>query len=104
MGLENLHDLTAAAPHELAVEVVDREGKYYYGRYSEFSIGSEIERYVLKEVGNYSGSSRGSTDLDGLLEHRGQAFSTFDEDNDANEAEHCAIKTESAWWFTSSCR
>ncbi|XP_039437976.1 ficolin-1-like isoform X2 [Culex pipiens pallens] len=104
MGLENLHDLTAAAPHELAVEVVDREGKYYYGRYSEFSIGSEMERYALKEVGNYSGSSRGSTDFDGLSKHRGQAFSTFDEDNDSNEDEHCAIQTESAWWFMSSCR
>ncbi|KAL1396713.1 hypothetical protein pipiens_002623 [Culex pipiens pipiens] len=31
MGLDKLHKITTGAPHELAVEVVDREGKYYYG-------------------------------------------------------------------------
>ncbi|EDS30021.1 conserved hypothetical protein [Culex quinquefasciatus] len=97
MGLERVHRLTSADPHELAVEI-DVFGEYKYARYSSFAVGSEAEKYVLNEVGNYSGTAK-----DALTVQRGRAFSTFDEDNDLDENKNCAIRMAGGWWFAGSC-
>ncbi|XP_039437970.2 ficolin-3-like [Culex pipiens pallens] len=97
MGLEKMHRLTSADPHELVVEMV-MNGAYEYARYTSFGVGSEMEKYTLKKVGNYSGTA-----MDALAVHKGRPFTTFDEDNDSDLIKSCAISTAGGWWFADNC-
>ncbi|XP_050093777.1 ryncolin-1-like [Anopheles aquasalis] len=94
IGLERLHQLTSATPHELFVAVRDYEEVNAYAWYGEFEIGSESEQYRLKKLGRYSGSAG-----DSMRTQEGMKFSTKDRDNDEDSAIHCAQKHEGAWWY-----
>lgn len=94
MGLEQLHSLTSAQPHELLIVMQDFDNSKRYAKYDLFEIGSESEQYVLKSLGKYSGNAG-----DSLTYHKGSKFSTKAKDNDDHPDFNCAEKFRSAWWF-----
>ncbi|XP_058178527.1 fibrinogen-like protein 1 [Anopheles ziemanni] len=98
LGLEQLHIMTSSGRHELLVLVEDFEGNSAYALYDEFKIASEEEKYKLT-VGKYSGTVGDSLDY-----HNGSKFSTFDQDNDADDDNNCAKDFQGAWWFEYSLK
>ncbi|KFB38463.1 AGAP011225-PA-like protein [Anopheles sinensis] len=94
LGLEHIHQMTKNRSHELLVEVKDFHGNYGYAIYTEFSIGSESEMYVLKKLGTYSGTAGNA-----MIVNKNQKFSTFDRDNDSLEDGNCAEQRHGAWWY-----
>lgn len=94
LGLERIHEITNAGRHELLVEMVTFDDRYYYARYSSFEIGNEQEKYILKKLGSYSGTAG-----DALKVHVGMRFSTFDGDNDRAQTVFCSVKYTGGWWF-----
>ncbi|XP_013108109.2 fibrinogen-like protein 1 [Stomoxys calcitrans] len=93
LGLEEIHQLTNSQPQELLVLLGDDEGKVAYAKYENVVIGSEKEKYELKELGEYSGDAG-----DSLCYHVGKQFSTFDQDNN-DEMQRCAKVWVGGWWF-----
>ncbi|XP_058120160.1 microfibril-associated glycoprotein 4-like [Anopheles ziemanni] len=93
LGLEYVHQITKNRPHELLVEMKDFHGNYGYAKYEEFEIGNESEKYALKKLGKYSGTSG-----DAMRNDKDEKFSTFDQDNDKDER-HCAEQRHGAWWY-----
>ncbi|XP_061386660.1 ryncolin-1-like, partial [Musca vetustissima] len=95
IGLEKLHKLTTAVPVvELKIILKSWDDEERYAIYDGFQIGNETEKYELKFVGEYSGTTE-----DKLTKHLGLKFSTFDEDNDTASS-NCAQSFEGGWWFT----
>ncbi|XP_055538662.1 microfibril-associated glycoprotein 4-like [Wyeomyia smithii] len=93
LGLDKIHAFTAAAPHELLVELTGFDGAYWYGAYSLFEVSSEREGFALKKLAGFRGSA------DCLSAHLGQKFSTFDNDNDGLSGQNCAVRHDGAWWY-----
>uniref|UniRef100_A0A1Q3FMN6 Putative ficolin-1 n=1 Tax=Culex tarsalis TaxID=7177 RepID=A0A1Q3FMN6_CULTA len=98
LGLENVFQVTARKPHEMVVEYQPGSGPRLYSKYPSFAIGSEAEKYALKDLGSYSGTAR-----DCITASKGANFSTFDEDNNTNGDSNCAVLSKGAWWYTSDC-
>ncbi|KAH8322643.1 hypothetical protein KR059_002142, partial [Drosophila kikkawai] len=93
LGLEKLHQMTKAQPHELLIQLKDPYGNRTYAHYDNFQIGSENESYNLKSLGNFSG-----TNIDALSHNLGMKFSTYDRDNDMM-VNNCAEILLGGWWF-----
>uniref|UniRef100_A0A182WBG0 Fibrinogen C-terminal domain-containing protein n=1 Tax=Anopheles minimus TaxID=112268 RepID=A0A182WBG0_9DIPT len=95
LGLENLHKLLAKGPHELLVVMENQDGEIGYAHYDNFSIGTAVERYPIKTIGEYSGTAG-----DSLSFHIGSKFTTYDQDNDSRKF-NCASMLHGGWWFNS---
>ncbi|KAH8322642.1 hypothetical protein KR059_002143, partial [Drosophila kikkawai] len=93
LGLEKLHQMTKAHPHELLIQLKDLYGNITYAHYDNFQIGSENESYYLKSYGNFSGTS-----INGFSYNLGMKFTTFDRDND-KLVTNCANHLLGGWWF-----
>ncbi|XP_073844927.1 ryncolin-4-like [Musca autumnalis] len=93
IGLDKLNKLTNSRPYELLIVMEDWDNDSRYARYDQFIIGTEAEKYVLKELGKYSGSAG-----DALGYSLGQKFTTKDQDNDVWN-KNCAVEFTGAWWY-----
>lgn len=90
LGLEKMHQITRSGNYEALVVLKGENGKDYDAKYSQFTIGSEFERYTLK-FGKYI---EGVSDELGI--HNGKKFST----TDLNSANNTCVNTfRSGWWF-----
>ncbi|XP_052222090.1 techylectin-5B-like [Dreissena polymorpha] len=95
LGNEHIYTLTKDKQRELRIDINTWNGKQY-ALYSNFSISSESEKYRLRLSG-YSGDAG-----DGVGEHNGQSFSTFDADNDNMMQKCCACNFGGGWWYHSN--
>lgn len=94
LGLKNMHQLTAAKPHEMHVVLEDFDGKRVVAKYSQFVVGSAAEKYSLKSLGTYSGDAG-----DSLKFSLNMKFTTPDSDNDVDDGKNCATEFSGAWWY-----
>ncbi|XP_020909205.1 ryncolin-2 isoform X2 [Exaiptasia diaphana] len=94
LGLDKINRLTHQVKNRLRVDLEDTKGKGAYAEYDYFAVASEQSKYKLG-IGTYSGTAG-----DSLSGHRNFAFSTKDQDNDANSGS-CAVLYKGAWWYTS---
>ena len=93
LGLDNINSLTQNARMMLKIDLEDFEGNKRYAEYEDFAVREEWYKYRL-DIGEYSGNAG-----DSLIRHNGQAFSTWDQDNDDDSARHCATRYPGAWWY-----
>uniref|UniRef100_A0A182QXC8 Fibrinogen C-terminal domain-containing protein n=1 Tax=Anopheles farauti TaxID=69004 RepID=A0A182QXC8_9DIPT len=93
LGLDKLHAIVSTRQHELLIVMEDFDGVVAYAHYDDFSIGGESEKYVLKTVGQYTGTAG-----DSFSRHKDERFSTYDQDNDKHDS-NCAKWVSGAWWF-----
>nr|XP_053628103.1 angiopoietin-4-like [Cherax quadricarinatus] len=94
LGNENIYLLTNQRVSKLRVDLADFDQQSGYAVYSAFAIGSELEGYSLKMLGQYSGDAG-----DSLRYQVGRRFSTIDVDNDAWAEKSCARDHQGAWWY-----
>uniref|UniRef100_A0A182J9N9 Uncharacterized protein n=1 Tax=Anopheles atroparvus TaxID=41427 RepID=A0A182J9N9_ANOAO len=99
LGLDAIHQLTVAVPHELAFVAESFRGERRWARYSLVEIGGETDRYRLQKLGVYSGTLG-----DEFTYNKGMEFSTYDQDHDQFGDVNCALRTASGWWHRSCTR
>ncbi|XP_064551543.1 angiopoietin-related protein 7-like [Drosophila montana] len=97
LGLERIHRLTRAQPHELYIHMERFDGDIKYRRYDQFAISGEEDQYTLITLAK----SEGSATNDYLLYHKDKKFSTFDRDNDNLNSGNCASRDNcgGGWWY-----
>lgn len=94
MGLELIHKMTSARPHELVIEMISESDRKFYNSYSPFVIGKESDKYPLKEIGIEIGTAG-----DVIRRNLGTKFSTRDNDNDGLDHTDCAEQEHGGWWY-----
>jgi hypothetical protein len=95
LGNDKIAALTNSGPkYELRIDMESFEGLKKYANYNNFKIGFADEKYKIKSLGEF----RGSTVDTFTSYHLTQSFSTYDQDNDKHSG-HCAEDFKSGWWF-----
>ncbi|XP_058818674.1 ficolin-2-like [Topomyia yanbarensis] len=93
LGNDKIHQLTKDQPREIHFLLTDWDDRTAIAKYTSFQIGSEVEKYVLKSIGYYSGTAG-----DSFTAHLNSKFSTPDQDNDLKNV-NCANLYHGAWWY-----
>ncbi|XP_001841905.2 ficolin-1 [Culex quinquefasciatus] len=93
MGLEKIHLLTSQKPRMLLVYLEDFGGISKFAVYDNFEVGSENEKYILKNVLRLYGTLD-----DSLVIHKESTFTTRDVDFTL-----CVDKYFGAWWNSKKC-
>lgn len=83
---------TNRVPSELRVDLHNWAGNTAYAKYRFFMVEGAKAKYKL-HVTKYSGTAG-----DSFTYHNGQAFSTYDVDNDPHSS-NCAKAYHGAWWY-----
>lgn len=99
LGLEKIYRLTHDQPHELYMHMERFNGESIFARYNHFAIAGEENKYNLTSLGSYSGNANN----DQMRYHEGNAFSTFDSDNDKWKNGNCAKGNHGGWWYNECC-
>jgi len=94
LGNDLLADLTSAQQYKLRVDLGDWSGNTRYAEYSLFRVSDSRDKYRLSRLGTYTGNAD-----DSLAKHRGQKFTTYDQDNDSWPTRNCATDWRGAWWY-----
>ena len=100
LGLEAIHNLTAAQPMSLQIDVVPFNIPAVSIPYEQFHVGDAASDYLLTIT---SDTTRDDTLYTSMNYHSGSRFSTYDRDNDRYGNFHCAARFGSGWWFNACC-
>ena len=93
LGNEYMHQLTNARSYKLRFDLEDWDGNTGYAEYASFVVTSESDNYRLL-LGDYSGTASADASVDqvyGFLANNNSQFTTYDRDNDSNDALNCAL-------------
>ena len=103
LGLQKLHLLTGyGTKYKLRVELGSWSGKSEWAEYNNFSVGHRNTQYML-HVDGYTGNTFADSINPSYqpYQNNGQAFSTWDRDNDDWYTESCAefYAGGGGWWY-----
>ena len=97
VGNEFVYQYTKAYPTEMIMEGITFTGAKATSKMQNFTLSNEESKYIFE----YDA-------CEGLCgdwgNDKGQKFSTFDRDNDADSSKNCAIRYPGGWWFTACFR
>ena len=96
LGLEAIHNLTAAQPMSLQIDVEPFHIPAVSIPYQQIHVGDAASEYLLTIT---SDTPDYDTLCNSLNYHSGRKFSTYDRDNDENPTYHCAVRLKAGWWF-----
>ena len=91
-GLEQIHCLTQRGQWEMRVDYQNKDKIWSYFHYTNFSVGSANEEYLLT-VGGFTGIGG-----DYFAYHNNMKFTTTDNWNDKWHR-NCASNYKSGWWY-----
>ncbi|XP_064551624.1 microfibril-associated glycoprotein 4-like [Drosophila montana] len=96
LGLERIHRLTRAQPHELYIHMERFDGDIKYRRYEQFAISGEEDQYTLITLAKSEGSATKQLEY-----HKDSKFTTYDRDNDNWDSGNCASRDlhGGGWWY-----
>ena len=101
LGLKNIRRLTSdGTTWALKIDMESTNGATAHSSYDSFTISNATTKYTLS-VGKYSGNGGDSlknTGNDGIYNHNGMPFSTYDQDND-RDPNNCAQEFKGGWWY-----
>ena len=64
-------------------------------KYSSFEVADACNNYTV-EISGFTGNGGDSL---ATAQQNGQAFSTYDVDNDSSDTSNCAERFKGAWWY-----
>ncbi|KAJ8023059.1 Fibrinogen-like protein A [Holothuria leucospilota] len=99
LGNEKLSYLTNQKDYELRIDLINTSGSSSYARYDLFRISDEGTLYKLIGLGSYEGNIGSVSGRDYMETHRGQHFTTFDQDNDNTNSRDCGREMHGGWWY-----
>ena len=101
LGLEAIHNLTAAQPMSLQIDVVLCNTSSVSIPYQQFHVGDAAFDYLLTITSDTPGDETLYTSMN---YHSGSKFSTLYRDNDEDEGGNCAWPYRAGRWFKSCGR
>ena len=100
LGLEAIHDLTAAQPMSLQIDVVPFNIPAVSIPYQQIHVGDAASQYLLTITSDTPGYDNLYNSMN---YHSGIKFSTYDNDNDFSFVS-CAVDHKAGWWFSDCYR
>ena len=94
LGNEFIHQYTSAYSTEMMAEAIAFDDTKASSKMQNFKLSNEASEYIF-EYDTCDGLC-----VDWLQKSKGEKFSTFDNENDKNQAENCAVAFPGGWWFS----